>query len=198
MLIPSTGETNIRSTLHKFLPFLAENGVRECRFWRKIHSVNILLMFPWHVEWIFCCHPRLHHWLLSRECSGRGLVEEHSTGSVFSMLCCTAGLQWDRQRKPGLSQWKLLLRSGSSIPLGLRKSCQLFWGWRKPDRGNEHSSEMLLSREGSCGMKSIWSHKLVSVYLQAGGLVLQNCLLAPKQSHWNFFPMSQFLFHLWH
>lgn len=31
-LIPSTGEPTIRSTLDKFLPLLAEKGVRECRF----------------------------------------------------------------------------------------------------------------------------------------------------------------------
>lgn len=39
--------------------------------------------------------------ILAKECTGRGLVEEHSAGGVFSILCWTAGLQWDRQRKLG-------------------------------------------------------------------------------------------------
>lgn len=42
------------------------------------------------------CYPRLHRWLLYRECSGRGLVEECS---VFSILCGTAGLPWGQTQE---------------------------------------------------------------------------------------------------
>lgn len=69
VFVLSAGEPTIRPTLHKSLPLLTENGVRECRFQSQIHglhSVNILFMFPWRVGWVFCCHPRLHHWPLSR------------------------------------------------------------------------------------------------------------------------------------
>lgn len=38
---------------------------------------------------------------------------------------------------------------------GVKESWRLFWGLRKPDRENEHASEVLLSREGSCGMEAV-------------------------------------------
>lgn len=174
--MPSAGGPAIRSTLHKFLPFLAENGVRECRFWRKIpglHSVNILLTFPWRVGWVFCCHPRLGHWLLSR-----ALVEEHSASGVFSILCCTAGLQWDRQEnrlvtmETSPEEWEQYttgVKEKLEIILGLEKARQRKWALFRS-----------AAQQGRIMWDGDWGHKLVSVYLQAGGLVLQIFLLAPK------------------
>lgn len=91
VVILSTGEPPIMSTLHKLLTLLAENAERGCRFWRKRHglqSVNILLIFPWCRGWDFCCHPRLRHWLLSRECTGRAWLR--STLQEVCSPSCTA------------------------------------------------------------------------------------------------------------
>lgn len=81
----------------------------------------------------FCCHPRLHHWPLSRECTGRGLVEKHSAGSVFSSCVaqqiCSGTDTGNQASHTGNFCWRVW----AVYHWGLKKGWRLFWGLRKSE-----------------------------------------------------------------
>lgn len=88
----------------------------------------------------FFCHPRLHHWLLSRECTGRGSVEEHFAGSVFSVLCCTAGLLWAKTQETmqKLVTVETFAEELEQYTTGVKERLDYSGGLRQPARENKH------------------------------------------------------------